>query len=117
MDPLPQTRLNFYQIRQQDYNGAVKISSVLQVGYNYSDVKVVNQNHELQIQFGISARDHAPLHIRIMSLSGALIYEEKILDPVTVEVIPFDPQTKGIYFLSVTGDHFRYFTRLLSQEN
>lgn len=108
-DTKPMLGLNYYRLRQVDYDGTEEFLPVIQVDNDFLQKGVsvtmypnptVQNNLNLRI---LSGDNHTPFEVRIVNLFGQVFYQNSFEGQLTVDerITPLSTMKTGIYFLIV----------------
>ena len=119
-DYAPYTGINYYRLKQTDFNKTVHYSPVIAITYVKTTALTVFPNpllkdHTLYISFGRKAFTHAT--VNITEVNGNPLYEESFQNPGeknTLEIpnIGFAP---GLYIVHITDDYTNCNLKLIIQ--
>jgi hypothetical protein len=110
IDRSPRLGVNYYRLRQVDFDGAEEIHPLIRVDNDFyrSGIDITfypnpasPENMNLRIQSG---DDHTPLIVRIIDLTGQTFFQAEVSSSLIYDkkIIPFKRMSSGVYLIKVT---------------
>lgn len=96
IDKTPNTKVNYYRLKQIDFNGEFSYSSIIVLDNNRSNVKIFISNYSLQINLdeNITTGD-----LMIFDAIGQTVHSETITSNKRINIEKFN---SGIYIVKIT---------------
>jgi hypothetical protein len=107
VDASPNAGMNYYRLRQVDFNGSIHYSDWVAVEFlpsaNY--VSVFPNPSEGTFNIQLSGYKYEVVVVRVMDISGRLVEEKQVQVSSQEQVLALDvtAQPGGIYFISITS--------------
>ncbi len=108
-DKNPLLGVNYYRLKQIDYNGDSKLSQIVVIDIekenNISVTDFIFSTNYLS--FTINTTDELPIVIKIADMTGKIIYTNNthLLDDLNKIIIPTTGYTSGLYCLMINYSH------------
>lgn len=95
IDETPLKGVNYYRLKQTDFNGEYSYSNIITLTNNNQDYSIWNSSNTLYVK---GAKENQLSNLKIYNLVGELIFEKEFEESTSVESSMF---SKGIYLVKV----------------
>lgn len=109
----------YYRIKALDNDGTISFSSVVKINLqntNSSAISLVNPIKSKTLQMQLNGLQNGNYQVKVQSLEGSLVlYKNLPIQNTSSSVSLSLPSTisKGFYILTVTGNEFRYASKII----
>lgn len=110
-DPHPNTGMNYYRLKQVDFDGRStysRIAAVQITGSNAITAYYTAPSNSIQILFG---KKQAAAEIKLYASNGQLI-KSAVANNVSNYTLPLPALPKGVYMLQIGNENFNYSQKL-----
>lgn len=95
IDETPLQGVNYYRLKQTDFNGEYSYSNIIALTNNNQDYSIWNSTNTLYVK---GAKENQLSNLKIYNLIGELIFEKEFEENTIIETSNF---SKGIYLVKV----------------
>lgn len=95
IDETPLQGVNYYRLKQTDFNGEYSYSNIIALTNNNQDYSIWNSTNTLYVK---GAKENQLSNLKIYNLIGELIFEKEFEENTIIETSTF---SKGIYLVKV----------------
>jgi hypothetical protein len=120
IDERPFVGMNYYRLRQTDYNGRTTVSKIVSVNYERTDVWINNVRPNPasnEVGFSLYSPSRAVANIQIIDITGRVILskQEAVLEGSQDFVTAINDLESGAYYLKVSIDEmgYNYTTKII----
>jgi hypothetical protein len=109
----------YYRIKALDNDGTISFSSVVKINLkntNSSAISLVNPVKSKTVQMQLNSLQKGNYQVKVQSLEGSIILSKDLpIQNTSTSVSLLLPHSiaKGLYILTVTGNEFRYASKIL----
>lgn len=118
-DPNPFSGINYYRLKQVDYDGAFEYSKVIAIEYNTSEkgIQVFPNPSNSLINIRIDNPRSQRIKIRITDNSGRSIWDSGMMEGGSVWRKEMEIEENGIYFITTQiGGEIQYERVIITDE-
>lgn len=114
VDPLPLYGINYYRIRQTDFNGSISYSEIraIQTG-DFSGSSIVVYPTLFDDQFTIVSNGDEIVKVQLTNILGQNIYLEDLSIPSDTHIVLLPTIANGNYFLRIETKKQSFFTEMV----
>jgi len=113
----PKTGINYYRLRQVDYDGQFEYSPTIlhyyQIGENANLVQVYPNPVAGVLHLETSKVDQLQLQLILMDMTGKVILKKKIVGSYNTSSMDLSKLHRGQYFLKIVGSDFINFHKIV----
>ncbi len=107
LDREPSAGINYYRLKQTDYDGKFTYSNVVHITMKQFNSVTISPNpakESLQITISGFLNFKTEINVRIYDVLGREVYNYQFLDPKSLLNLDVNALSKGMYFLKIAND-------------